>query len=111
MLLTTFFQHRNQLSSEEQQRIREPVNHAAFIAAKIDRIDRSTFRLKTAGKKEENAQFHWAWHSGSCNGLYDQKWYPSDGMDLFMNMRADAFRLKTLGILQEAGSIAIDIGE
>ena len=104
---------RNELSKEEQIRIREVIGDpAVFKAANIVRIDRNTFEMKTDGKpQQELAQFHWAWHSGSCNGLKDRKWDASDGKALFMNMKADALRLKTLGILQEAGSIAIDIGE
>ena len=89
---------RNALPEEEQVQIREPVGDPTiFKAANIVRIDRGTFDLKTDGKPQlDHAQFHWAWHSGSCNGLKDQKWVASDGMALFMNMKEDALRLKTL---------------
>ena len=104
------------LPQEEQNRILGLVgDRSLFNASDIVRIDRVQFGNEGQGQGQLNHQhmFQWAWHNGTCNGLRNYLWKPSNGLAMFTAMRADVMRLVKMGvggILREKGSVAIDIG-
>lgn len=95
----------NQTFSRALSSLKKVIKDYATISEFVYRIDK--YRC------DQNivSQFYWAWHNGTCNGLADDKWKPSNGRVLGAALCSDMYRLKSYGIDKRIrGGVAVDIG-